>query len=207
MVSLERILHTHDTPRRTAAAFAIGVFWGFSPVLGLHTALGLLCAFALNLNRVAVLLGVYSNVPWILPGYYALATAVGAALLGAEVPPEAARRAWSELEHFSLSAIGSAWDALSPLLWSYLLGSTLGALVLSAIGYWIALAFVTARRSRRPVPEAFSGAERLTASSAKSAQGMRAVPMLQSGADGHGTATRPNPLVTTSGTDLERTSG
>ena len=185
MVSLERLLHTHDTPRRTAAAFAVGVFWGFSPVLGLHTALGLLCAFALNLNRVAVLLGVYSNVPWILPGYYALATAVGAALLGAEVPPEAARRAWSELEHFSLSAIGSAWDALSPLLWSYLLGSTLGALVLSAVGYWVALAFVTARRHRRPAWEAVSQsrAGRLMARRAKGTASARLEPVLQPRAD------------------------
>ena len=30
-----------------------------------------------NLNRVAVLLGVYSNLPWILPAYYTLATMLG----------------------------------------------------------------------------------------------------------------------------------
>ena len=34
---LEQLLHTHDTPQRTAAAFALGVFFGFSPLLGLHT--------------------------------------------------------------------------------------------------------------------------------------------------------------------------
>lgn len=64
---LAQLLHTHDTPQRTAAAYAIGVFFGFSPFLGLHTVLGLCVAFALNLNRVAVLVGVYSNLPWILP--------------------------------------------------------------------------------------------------------------------------------------------
>ena len=51
------------------------------PVLGLHTVLGLVVAFAFNLNRVAVLLGVYSNLPWILPAYYTLATLLGATLL------------------------------------------------------------------------------------------------------------------------------
>ena len=69
---LEQLLHTHDTPRRTAIAYAVGVFFGFSPMLGLHTVLGLIVAFAFNLNRVAVLLGIYSNVPWILPAYYSL---------------------------------------------------------------------------------------------------------------------------------------
>ena len=84
---LEQLLHTHDTAQRTAAAYALGVFLGFSPVLGLHTILGLILAFALNLNRVAVLLGVYSNLPWILVPYYTLATWLGATLLRAAPPP------------------------------------------------------------------------------------------------------------------------
>ncbi len=33
-VWLEQLLHTHDTPQRTAFAYALGVFLGFSPVLG-----------------------------------------------------------------------------------------------------------------------------------------------------------------------------
>src|SRR6516225_5416478 len=78
---LDQLLHTHDTPQRTAAAYALGVFLGFSPLLGFHTLLGLVLAFALNLNRVAVLLGIYSNLPWILPAYYTVATGVGAAIL------------------------------------------------------------------------------------------------------------------------------
>src|SRR5215208_8002066 len=84
---LDQLLHTHDTPERTAAAYAVGVFFGFSPFLGLHTVLGLVVAFAFNLNRVAVLLGVYSNLPWILPAYYTLATTLGAAILQYDVPP------------------------------------------------------------------------------------------------------------------------
>ena len=37
---LDALLHIEDTPERTAAAFALGVFFGFSPFLGLHTILG-----------------------------------------------------------------------------------------------------------------------------------------------------------------------
>src|SRR5829696_3796498 len=84
---LEQLLHTRDTPQRTAAAYALGVFFGFSPFLGLHTILGLVFAFALSLNRVAVLLGVYSNLPWILVPYYTLATLLGATILRTELPP------------------------------------------------------------------------------------------------------------------------
>ena len=75
---LDSLLHVDDTPQRTAAAFALGVFFGFSPFLGLHTILGVVFAFLLNLNRVAVLLGIYSNLPWIIAPYYVLATTAGA---------------------------------------------------------------------------------------------------------------------------------
>src|SRR5207344_1718365 len=77
---LDALLHIDDTPQRTAAAFALGVFFGFSPFLGFHTILGVVFAFLLNLNRVAVLLGVYSNLPWIIAPYYATVTLAGAKL-------------------------------------------------------------------------------------------------------------------------------
>src|SRR5207237_159857 len=90
---MESLLHIHDSPERTAAAFALGVFFGFSPFLGFHTVLAIAGAFLFNLNRVAVLLGVYSNLPWIIAEYYTLATVGGAALLGMKPPPGFASRA------------------------------------------------------------------------------------------------------------------
>ena len=86
---LEQLLHTHDTPHRTAGAYALGVFLAFSPMLGLHAVLGLALAFVFRLNRVAVILGVYTNLPWVVPAYYTLATIAGAAILGVDVQPRA----------------------------------------------------------------------------------------------------------------------
>jgi len=83
---LDVLLHIDDTPERTAAAFALGVFFGFSPFLGFHTILAIIFAFFLNLNRVAALLGVYSNLPWFLGPYYALATRLGAQITGHRPP-------------------------------------------------------------------------------------------------------------------------
>jgi uncharacterized protein (DUF2062 family) len=145
---LEALLHIHDTPQRTAAAFALGVFLGFSPPLGLHTVLALACAFVLNLNRVAVLIGAYANLPWILAPYYTVATALGAKLLGTRVPPRFAAHLH---ELFDLSLFQSEfWYRLAvllrPLLWPYVVGSTIGAAILAAIGYRASLAFVIAAR-------------------------------------------------------------
>ena len=64
-------------PARTAAAFGVGVAVGFSPFVGLHTLIGLVLAFVFNLNRVAVLAGLWVNLPWFMGPYYAATTAFG----------------------------------------------------------------------------------------------------------------------------------
>jgi len=145
---LDVLLHIEDTPERTAAAFALGVFFGFSPFLGLHTLLGILFAFLLNFNRVAVLLGVYSNLPWFIGPYYAVVTMAGAKITGHK-PPPAFRAQVGALFELSLFH-GEFWhrliSILKPLLWPYAVGSMLGAVLLAAMAYPLALAFVTSRR-------------------------------------------------------------
>jgi uncharacterized protein (DUF2062 family) len=146
---LDTLLHIDDTPERTAAAFALGVFFGFSPFLGLHTILGIALAFLLNLNRVAVLLGVYANLPWIIAPYYAFVTMViGAPLTRHKMPPGFKSQivALFELSIFS----GAFWQRLivlmRPWLWPYTVGSLCGAIALALFAYPLALAFVTSRR-------------------------------------------------------------
>jgi uncharacterized protein (DUF2062 family) len=147
---LDTLLHINDTPERTAAAFALGVFIGFSPFLGLHTVIAIVLAFFLNLNRVAILLGVYSNLPWIIAGYYAFTTMVGAAITRTRLPP-GFRDRLTQLFETSLHT-EHFWQQLGvllrPLFWPYMVGSLLGAAVFAAIAYPVALAFVIRRRRR-----------------------------------------------------------
>ena len=143
---LGQLLHTHDTPERTAAAYALGVFFGFSPWLGLHTVLGIVCAFAFNLNRVAVLLGIYSNLPWILPAYYTLTTVIGAAILRVRIPPGLMRELSSALAQASWADFRALAHALKPLAWAYVLGATIGSIILAIVAYRLSLAFVVAHR-------------------------------------------------------------
>lgn len=145
---LDQLLHTHDTPQRTAAAYALGVFFGFSPFLGLHTVLGLIFAFTLNLNRVAVLLGIYSNLPWILPAYYTLATMMGAAILRVQVPPGLLKELTDALADASWADFRHLAHALTPLLWGFGLGSLIGAVILAFVAYRVSLAMVIAHRRR-----------------------------------------------------------
>jgi uncharacterized protein (DUF2062 family) len=137
-----------DTPERTAGAFALGVFFGFSPFLGFHTLLAILAAFLLNLNRVAVLLGVYSNLPWFLAPYYAIATMVGSEITGKRPPPEF-RMHLGQLFELSLFQV-DFWHQLivlmKPLLWPYTVGSLLCSVILAVATYHLALTFLVSRR-------------------------------------------------------------
>lgn len=145
---LDRLLHTHDTPRRTAAAFALGVFVGFSPLLGLHTVLGLGLAFALGLNRIAVLGGVYVNLPWFLAPYYTVATLAGAAVLDRPLPNGLLRQVATLLEHWPPGELERLVTLVRPLLWPFVVGSTLLAGLAAVVSYYVALGFVLARRRR-----------------------------------------------------------
>lgn len=137
---LVRLLHVGDTPRRTAVAFALGVFFGFSPLLGLHTVLGIVAAFVLRLNRVAVLLGVYTNVPWVVAPYYTAATILGAALVDADLGPDMTMRLRAAVTDLTGGLhLGRLLALLRPFLWPFVVGSTLGAVALALAAYWVAL--------------------------------------------------------------------
>jgi len=153
---MHRLLHTDDTPRRTAAAFAMGVFIGFSPLFGFHTLIGIVLAFALRLNRVAALIGVYANLPWFVAPYYTVSTVLGASLLGVAPPPDFGGQL---AVLFDLSMTSRAfWSGLAtllhPLLWPFSVGSMLGASVLAGVAYVLAVPAIQAGRARLHRPPA-----------------------------------------------------
>ena len=145
---LESLLHIHDSPRRTAAAYAVGVFFAFSPVLGFHTLLALVVAFLFNLNRVAVILGVYTNLPWFIAPYYTLTTMAASEALGVALPPQFARQFGAVFERSPLSR--EFWAEMgtlvAPLVWPFTLGSLVGAVVLGGLAFVVARPFIEAGR-------------------------------------------------------------
>ena len=61
-----RILHLHESPHRTALAFAVGIFIAFSPTYGFHTVMVVFCTWAFGLNFIALFAGAFLNNPWTL---------------------------------------------------------------------------------------------------------------------------------------------
>lgn len=146
---LQSLLHLHDNPTRTAAAFSLGVFFGFSPFLGAQILLSFGLAFLLHLNRLAVFVGLNVNLPWIVAPWYAGTTLIAARLMGIGLPADFRLQVD---EVFSLGVLSSefwtrAWALLQPWLLPFLVGPTLGAAVVGLLAYVATAPLLRRRRS------------------------------------------------------------
>lgn len=111
-----------------ATAFAVGIFIGMSPLLGIHTILGLLAAWLFRLNRVITLVGVFVTNPWTIVPIYSFGTWCGARMLGMDtILP---RIDWA---HISLLGF---LDEFRPLLLPFLVGTTVLGFVAAVAGYF-----------------------------------------------------------------------
>lgn len=124
---LKTLLGVKDTPRRVAVAFAVGVFIGMSPLLGLHTVLALLVAWAFKLNRFVAITGVFITNPWTIIPIYTFSTWVGGVILRAE-------RLMPDIDWGNVTLKGLLADT-GHLLWPFVLGTTLVGAVSAAVGY------------------------------------------------------------------------
>jgi uncharacterized protein len=142
----------HDTPERTALAFAIGVFLGFSPLLGLQTILGIVLAYLGRLSKVAVILGTWVNLPWVVPVYYALATELGARLMGVNPPSRLAADLQDTVSRAGLgvTVLREVLTLFRPMLWPFVVGTTLAASLLGVVAYRVMVFLLRATRPTDP---------------------------------------------------------
>ncbi len=112
-----------------ATAFAIGVFIGMSPLLGIHTVLGLLAAWLFRLNRLITLVGVYVTNPWTIVPIYSFGTWIGAKIIGMnKIIPVID---WTEITFLGFL------KEFRPLLLPFIIGSTAIGIVSAIVSYFI----------------------------------------------------------------------
>jgi uncharacterized protein len=140
------LFHVEDSPHRIALSFGLGVFIAFSPLLGLHTAMALLIAFAFRLSRGAIIVGIYVNNPWTIAPMYMAGTVLGCYLLGVST---------EELTHLRFDQHGWAFykslaQQLRPYLWPFVVGNTLLGTLAGLLAYLI-LRRVLERKRKAPL--------------------------------------------------------
>src|SRR5262247_2276271 len=123
--ALRNLLNLDDPPERTALAFAIGAFIGFSPLLGLHMILAALVSVIWRLNKLAILTGSFLSNPWTIAPIVGASWALGRLIIGS--PPV-------ELPQASLSGLFTAefWSLIAAQ-WRQLLPFAVGSMILSIV--------------------------------------------------------------------------
>jgi hypothetical protein len=124
---VRQILSARESPHRIAIAFATGVFIGMSPLLGIHTVLGIAVAWKFSLNRLVTLVGVYITNPWTIVPIYTFGTWTGAKILGMhDVLPDID---WNNISMQGLL------EEFRHLVFPFILGSTIVGTVTAVVSY------------------------------------------------------------------------
>jgi uncharacterized protein (DUF2062 family) len=147
------LLHVDQSPTRVAAAFGLGVFIAFFPLLGVHTLVALLLAVALRLSKVAILVGAWTNNPWTIAPMLTAGTMLGCLVLGVS-PASLGAIDWSLRGRAFYESLAAGF---APLLWPYVVGNLLLGVLAGLLGFGVVRSVLA---SRRAAPAAGSGSIR-----------------------------------------------
>jgi uncharacterized protein (DUF2062 family) len=151
------LLGREEPPERVAAAIGLGVAIGFTPFIGFHLFLALGLALLFRLNKIDTVLGTFcGNVPTWTP-IFPIGYRLGRLLLGFDshaVP----RLNWGILHSdptWIFHPIETAHHvfgrhAFAPRLLSFLLGTTILAVLLGFIAYGLTLSLLRLYHRRHP---------------------------------------------------------
>jgi uncharacterized protein (DUF2062 family) len=139
---LKQALHLQESPQRTALAFAIGVFIGFSPAYGLHTVMVFFFAWALRLNLLALMTGAFLNNPWTVVPILGATYWVGALILGR---PDSPTFDWQDVSFVAI------YEQVMPYAMPFFLGGCVLSLLCASLAYPLAYYFVAKYRQSHPL--------------------------------------------------------
>jgi uncharacterized protein (DUF2062 family) len=144
---LRQVIGIDEEASRLAAAWAIGVGIGLSPLFGLHTAIALVIAFVFRLNKLDVLVGTLIVNPWSLTLYFPVAVVIGKRITGVTVPRIV-------LPHLAQIFDPTVWEEqaawLKPLMLAWGVGAAVVALVVGLVTYWGVRRVIELHRRRHP---------------------------------------------------------
>lgn len=142
MDKFRAIFQINETPHRIALAFAMGVFIGISPLLGLHYIGAVLLAMMFRLSKLVAIIGVSVNNPWTIVPLSTFSVWIGAKMLGIkQVLPEVD---WGSISLSSIAMKFTNLDKLSnlikelwPLLSAFFVGSFLICTITAIASYFV----------------------------------------------------------------------
>jgi len=127
-----RFLKIRGNPREIAFGFALGLFVGMTPFMGLHTAIAVPLAALFKWNKFSAALAVWISNPLSAPAIYGITYYTGAKVLliqdGYKLPAE-----------FSLDALLYTLRSAPEIIGILMVGGIVIGLPLAALGYYFSL--------------------------------------------------------------------
>ena len=140
----ERFLKIRGHPREISLGFALGLFVGMSPFMGLHTAIAVLLAALFKWNKIAAALAVWISNPFTAPVIYGLTYLIGAKVLTYE-------NSYALPQQFDLDALLDIIRSAPELIWVLIIGGVVTGIPLAIAGYFCAyFAIFEYRKTLRP---------------------------------------------------------
>ncbi len=121
-----RLLSSHATTEEVAQGFALGVFIGVTPSMGLHTVLALVLAAFFGKNKIAAVLGTWINNPLTIFPIFYYDYRVGVLFLHEHRVRALQPESLKDLFHLSRSVLVPMW-----------VGSVILGLVLAVLSFYL----------------------------------------------------------------------
>ncbi len=137
---LQNMLQIDASPKKIAMSFAVGVFIGFSPFIGLHTLLGLLAAYIFRLSRAATVTGVFITNPISLVPIYTFCIWLGMVILGVDMSDVILNIDWKSMTLVTMSV------ELEALLLPFFVGTFVSGVIGAFISYYLVRIYVQRER-------------------------------------------------------------
>jgi uncharacterized protein (DUF2062 family) len=137
----ERFLKIRGTPREIALGFALGLFVGMTPFMGVQMAIAVFFAVLLKWNKLSSAAGVWISNPLTAPVLYPITYYVGAKMVGI-------REAYRLPEHMEWSIILRMLQKTPEIISLMILGGVILGVPIAVAGYFFAFSAVQKYQDR-----------------------------------------------------------
>ena len=124
----KRIIKLRGEPRTIALGFALGLFVGMSPTMGIQTAIAVFLAVIFGWNKISAAIGVWITNPFTAPFIYSITYFSGAKILGLG-------HHYAPSEDLTLTALEKILHKAPDVLWALILGGIITGFVIAVAGY------------------------------------------------------------------------
>lgn len=131
----ERFIRIRGQPREIALGFALGIFIGMMPIMGIQMPIAAFFAAVLKWSKISAVFGVWITNPFSAPFIYGLTYIAGAAVLGSEATIALP-------ENFTWSIVKDTLKNAPVIIGAMTAGGILIGLPLAVLSYFVSYAAV-----------------------------------------------------------------